>query len=78
MIKLFLYYNDTFKGELTDLRQSLVNNKFFGHLAVKHNFYKYIKHSNRDIFNQLNEYVREHEIYSPDVAYLGIEKVNLN
>lgn len=60
-------------GELTNLRQSLVNNKFFGHLSVKHNFPQYMCYQSQDVFKKLSEYCELHKRCSPDIAYLNIE-----
>lgn len=63
------------KGELTDLRQALVNNKFFAHLAAKHEFHKFLSHLSKDIFDQLKIYLEDYKFYPPDVEYLGIDNV---
>ena len=60
-------------GELTNLRQSLVNNKFFGHLSVKHNFPQYMCYQSSDIFKKLSEYCQINKRCSPDIAYLNLE-----
>lgn len=60
-------------GELTSLRQSLVNNKFFGHLSVKHNFPQYMCYQSQDVFKKLSEYCEIHRRCSPDIAYLNIQ-----
>lgn len=49
------------KGELTLLRQALVNNKFFALLAVKHNFIKYLKYENKEIFNKISAFSNLYE-----------------
>jgi hypothetical protein len=68
----FFLLNCFFKylGELTNLRQALVNNKFFGHLAVKHNYPKYMGYQSQEVFKKLNEYTEIHKKYSPDLYYL--------
>ena len=63
-------------GELTNLRQSLVNNKFFGHLSVKHNFSKYMCYQSQDVFKKLSEYCAIHSRYSPDIGYLNLNHDN--
>ena len=55
------------------LRQALVNNRFFAHLSVKHEFSKYLKYEDNSIFKQLTEYTDLHEKYPPDNAYFGTE-----
>ena len=60
------------------MRQSLVNSRFFGHLAVKHKFHKYLSHESiPELFKKLNEYVEVHEKYSPDIAYFNLKTVFL-
>ena len=44
------------KGELTDLRQALVNNKFFAQLAVKYNMQRYLKYESMAMFNEITKY----------------------
>jgi hypothetical protein len=59
------------------LRQAFVNNRFFGHLAVKHKFHKYLSYESPELFKKLNEYVEVHEKYSPDIAYFNLKTVFL-
>ena len=47
-----------------------MNNKFFGHLALKHNYHKYMGYQSQEVFKKLNEYTEIHKKYSPDLYYL--------
>ena len=59
-------------GELTNLRQSLVNNKFFAYLAVKHKFHTYLNYESGEISNKINEYIEMQKICPPDFTYLDL------
>lgn len=43
-------------GQLTDLKQSLINNNFFGTISVKYGLQDYLIYSSVDIFNIIGEY----------------------
>lgn len=43
-------------GQLTDLKQSLINNNFFGTLSVKYGLQDYLIYSSMDIFNIIGDY----------------------
>ena len=60
-------------GELSALRSSLVNNKFFAHLSVKHNFHKYLNYESKEIFNTISDYVGLWKSKSPDLAYFNVQ-----
>ena len=44
-------------GELTDIRQALVNNNIFATLAVEHNYHKYLKHMSPKWFQTVKNFV---------------------
>ena len=44
-------------GELTDIRQALVNNNIFATLAVKHSYHKYLKHMSPKWFQTVKNFV---------------------
>ena len=58
-------------GELTDLRQALVNNKFFAHLSTKHNFHKYLSYESKTMFGELDAYIKMQKKYTPKNAYFS-------
>lgn len=60
-------------GELSQLRSSLVNNKFFAHLSVKNNFHKYFNYESKEIFNVISDYLKIWQANSPDMAYFNIQ-----
>jgi hypothetical protein len=76
--KEYSFIKFCFSGELTNLRQSLVNNKFFSHLAVKYQFNKYLNYENREIFNKISYYSSTDAIESRDRSYLSNENNNNN
>ncbi len=59
------------------MRQALVNNKFFSHLAVKHDLHKYMEYNNQSVFKELTKYLEFHEKNPPDVAYLSLPYENV-
>ena len=44
-------------GELTDIRQALVNNNIFATLAVKHSYHKYLKHMSPKWFQTVKNFI---------------------
>ena len=44
-------------GELTDIRQALVNNNIFATLAVEHNYHKYLKHMSPKWFQTVKNFI---------------------
>ena len=44
-------------GELTDIRQALVNNNIFATLAVEHSYHKYLKHMSPKWFQTVKNFV---------------------
>jgi endoribonuclease Dicer len=64
-------------GELTDLRQALVNNKFFAHLSIKHNFHKYLSYESKNMFGELDSYIKMQKKYTPKNAYFNSRLVIL-
>ena len=44
-------------GELTDIRQALVNNNIFATLAVEHNYHKYLKHMSPKWFQTMKNFI---------------------
>ena len=64
-------------GELTDLRQALVNNKFFAHLSIKHNFHKYLSYESKNMFGELEAYIKMQKKYTPNNAYFNSHLVFL-
>ena len=62
--------------KLTNLKESLVNNKFFGHLSVKHNFSKHMCSQKQGLFRKISEYCAIHSRYSPDIGYLNLNHEN--
>ena len=48
-------------GQLTDLRQALVNNNIFAKIAVEYDYHKYLKYSSPQWFNQINHFVLQLE-----------------
>ncbi len=72
----FFNFEKKIIGELTELRQAFVNNRFFGHLAVKHKFHKYLSYESPELFKILNEYVEIHEKCSLDNSYFNSKTVN--
>ena len=43
-------------GQLTDMRQALVNNKFFAQLSIKYDLHKYLKYESKQMFNEIMIY----------------------
>ncbi|XP_044163480.1 LOW QUALITY PROTEIN: endoribonuclease Dicer-like [Acropora millepora] len=54
---LFLRHGKLSPGELTDIRQALVNNHFFAVIAVKNNFNKYLKQMSPTLFKTIEKFV---------------------
>lgn len=48
-------------GQLTDLRQALVNNNIFAKIAVKHSYHKYLKYTSPEWFKKINDFVLQLE-----------------
>lgn len=48
-------------GELTDLRQALVNNNIFAKIAVEHDYHKYLKYTSPEGFRKINAFVLQLE-----------------
>lgn len=46
-------------GQLTDLRQALVNNNIFAKIAVKYNYHKYLKYTSPEWFKKINDFVQQ-------------------
>ena len=44
-------------GELTDIRQALVNNNIFATLAVEHSYHKYLKHMSPKWFQTMKNFI---------------------
>ena len=44
-------------GELTDIRQALVNNNIFAALAVEHSYHKYLKHMSPKWFQTMKNFI---------------------
>ena len=59
-------------GELTDLRQALVNNNFFGSLVVKHRFHVHLSFSSPVVQKLRDDFVKKNDQYSSDTAYLHV------
>jgi endoribonuclease Dicer len=59
-------------GELTDLRQALVNNNFFGSLAIKHRFHVHLSFSSPAVHKLREDFVRKYYQFSLDAAYLHV------
>lgn len=57
-------------GELTDLRQALVNNNFFGCLAIKHRFHIHLSFSSPAVQKLREDFVLKYYQFSLDAAYL--------
>ena len=54
---LFFRHGKLSPGELTDIRQALVNNHFFAVIAVKNNFNKYLKQMSPTLFKTIEKFV---------------------
>ena len=63
-------------GELTDLRQALVNNNFFAYLSTKHNFHKFISYESKNMFGELDNYLKIQKNYTPKNAYVSSHEVS--
>ena len=63
-------------GELTDLRQALVNNNFFAYLSTKHNFHKFISYESKNMFGELDNYLKIQKNYTPKNAYFSSHEVS--
>nr|AWH61386.1 putative dicerB [Actinia equina] len=48
-------------GELTDLRQALVNNNIFAKIAVEHGYHKYLKQTSPEWFKKIGDFVQKLE-----------------
>lgn len=57
-------------GELTDLRQALVNNNFFGYLAVKLKFHAYLSRESLAVDKHLSNFVKKYDQFLSDMTYL--------
>lgn len=44
-------------GDLTDIRQALVNNNIFATLAVEHDYHKYLKHMSPKWFQTMKDFI---------------------
>ena len=54
---LFFRHGKLSPGELTDIRQALVNNNIFAVIAVKNNFNKYLKQMSPTLFKTIEKFV---------------------
>lgn len=59
-------------GELTDLRQALVNNNIFAKIAVEYGYHKYLKQTSPEWFKKIGDFVQKLE----DDEEEGKPKVN--
>ena len=62
-------------GQLSDLRQALVNNKTFSLLAARFNFHSSMKYYSPKIFSQIRMYVEEAQKNDPTVVGLSDDMV---